>query len=189
MMPQSSSDFPIPKMWLPGAQPWHGARLGAGEAQPHSLPGPTAACKAQHPQSPCCKPNTALQSQNLGASSLGPAQNSPQEPCTHGCLAGRSHHPASKAPEGSQRGVERTHCLAFPSSFPFHFLFLPRFCPPCPNPQRAKGPSQHGAALPELLPSGMGAGRGGNAVPPLWLPTGSIQEAAGTLAGLCRRHG
>lgn len=91
-----------------------------------------------------------------------------------------SHCQQSKSRVREQRGA--AHCRTLPSSFPSHFLFLHQCLPALPQP--AQGSSQHGTALPQMLPRRVHAHHGGNMVP-LHLPVaGSSRAAAGTLTGL-----
>lgn len=163
MMPWSSSDFPIVDLKasvVPGCGTGHSCARLSPDHGPY--------------------PNPAGQSWDVGHPAWGR-----QPPGSGGTLrvphAGRlSHRQQSKSRAREQRGAAL--CRALPSSFPSHFLFLHRCLPALPQP--AQGSSQHGAALPQLLPRRVHAHHRGNTVP-LHLPVaGSSRAAAGTLTGL-----
>uniref|UniRef100_A0A8B9EDT0 Regulator of G-protein signaling 20 n=1 Tax=Anser cygnoides TaxID=8845 RepID=A0A8B9EDT0_ANSCY len=116
MMPRSGSDFPIPKMRRRGpavAQPWHGARPGAHEAQPRSPPGPAAACRARHPRPPLCSQTQQGRAKIRGHRTRGQPRAAPQEPRTRsiqeaaGTLAGpRRRHGSGPAAWEERRAAE-----------------------------------------------------------------------------------
>lgn len=159
MMLWSGSDFPILDPNTPG-----GRGMGGGPAAlPHSAGHGQGCTMPALSPTPCPAPLLPL-----GLSSPGKAWEG--------------------VPGAAWGWQSICRCLSPPPFLLTSFSCPLSLCLPCPSPLPAKGFAPPGAAPPSRSKP-RGSLCEGNEVPLLSLPAGSVQEAAGTLAGGSRRHG